>query len=152
VSFSHLQSLESEHWQTCAVPFFTGSSFSQIRMWPIHPLLSSFVLAPLLWTVLTQGTQYEAVKALKMQKAALEFHVNSFAPLHNAIRCDYFRRPVDVPLSDQLSIRVEGTVQTWHYHRCTTQDTFFCILFFPFLNYNFASDSLKSTNGAWRNE
>lgn len=112
MSFSHLQSLESRHWQTCAVPFFPVSSFSQIRMWPIHPLLSSFVLAPLPWTVLTLGTQYGAAKGMQMQKAALEFHVNSFAPLHNAIRCDYFRRPVDVPLSDHLSIRVEGTAQT----------------------------------------
>lgn len=61
---------------------------------------------------LTLGPQYGAAKAWKMPKAALEFHANSFASLHNAIRCDYFRRPVDEPLSDHLSIRETGAAQT----------------------------------------
>lgn len=92
-----------------------------------------------------------------MQKAALEFHVNSFAPLHNAIRCDYFRRPVDVPLSDYLSIRVEGTAQTLMAlsPMCYSGSFFigFPFAFFSSLfKLDFALDSLRSTNGACMNE
>lgn len=80
-------------------------------------------------------------KGVKMQKDALEFHVNSFASLHNAIRCDYFHRPVDVHLSDHLSIRVAGAAQTlmaislichWGYFFIGFSFEFFPL---PFLNY-----------------
>lgn len=95
---------------------------------------------------------------MQMQKSALEFHVNSFAPLHNAIRCDYFRRPVDVPLSDHLSIRVEGTAQTLMAlsPMCHSGSFFigfpFAFFFLPFFKLDFASDSLRSTNDACMNE
>ncbi len=94
--------------QRCAVPFLLVSSFSQISMWPMHPLLSSFVLTRFHWTELTLGPQYGAAKAWKSKR----LHLNSFASVHNAIRCDYFCSPADVSLSDHLSIRVAGAVQT----------------------------------------
>lgn len=74
---------------------------------------------------------------MKIQKAALEFHLNSFASVHNAIRCDYFRSPADVPLSDHLSIRVAGEVQTIMgiSPTCHLGSFFIAFSFPPFLNY-----------------
>lgn len=95
---------------------------------------------------------------MKIQKAALEFHLNSFASMHNAIRCDYFRSPADELLSDHLSIRAGGAAlrlvaisQTFHLGSFLLD---FLLLFFPLFKLRFAADecdSLRSTNTAeWR--